>query len=279
MNLAVIKGRWVSPAASLPYIDQALTMARDRGRRAIVQYARGFKSEVLTKLGRLDEALALCDHASDRGVGLEESVDAVYERVVLANILVVRGHHERLAVLLGDVVPAARQTAEPAILIPALTAALWCAKAQQHESTARGLTDELIKVLNPESDVDSCQFLPDLARILAPAGRSDIVTRMVNAAPQGPAQFEYSVLTARAVLAEDAGDLSHAVDVYLTAAEGWRHFGQPLEQGQALLGAARCLGRLRQSADAPLAQARGIFTQLRAEALLTKAEQLLVQLH
>jgi hypothetical protein len=257
-------------------MDKVIAMARDRGRPAFALDAMAAKGEFLTKLGRLTEALELCDQAEAGDRDCAGSPDAVYGQVVLAQILAVIGQHKRLAVLLGDVLPAARRTEEPAILIPALTAAISCATAQQQEVLARSLTDELIAVLDPESDADTCQFLPELARILAPFGRSDMVDRMANAAPRGPAQFDHGALTARAVLAECSGNLTPAVDMYVEAADRWQRYGHPLEQAQALLGAARCLGRLRQPAQARLTEAREILTKLGAMPLLEETERLLL---
>jgi class 3 adenylate cyclase len=60
---------------------------------------------------------------------------------------------------------------------------------------------------------------------------------------------------------------------YVTA-EGWREFGDPYEEGQALIGQGRCLaarGRAPEAA-APLAAAREIFARLGARPALAETD-------
>ena len=77
---------------------------------------------------------------------------------------------------------------------------------------------------------------------------------------------------AAAVLAEAGGDLERAADLHDRAADGWRRFGHLPEEGQALLGAGRCLRRLgRPPATARLEAARDLLGRLGAGPLEREA--------
>jgi hypothetical protein len=82
---------------------------------------------------------------------------------------------------------------------------------------------------------------------------------------------------ARAAVLEARGDLPAAIAGYEDAAGRWAAFGVVPEQAFALLGWGRSLvasGRVGEARE-PLAQAREIFTQLRAEPSLREIEGLL----
>jgi len=98
------------------------------------------------------------------------------------------------------------------------------------------------------------------------------VVRMIDAAPQGLLLFDNNVLTAKAVLAESAGDLAEAADLYQQAAKAWSRYGHRLEEAQALLGAGRCQAQLEQPAEPLLVKARDILIELRAQPLLDATE-------
>jgi hypothetical protein len=110
------------------------------------------------------------------------------------------------------------------------------------------------------------------------------------AAPQSPAlardlidrtdptatRYHLAAQTARAVLAETAGDAERAAGPHADAAGGWLAYGQLLEHGRALLGAGRCRARLGDPGSrAMLRDAHAVFTRLGAHPLAAEAEGLL----
>jgi class 3 adenylate cyclase/tetratricopeptide (TPR) repeat protein len=294
INFGIVKLIAESPVAALAVYDQGLAVGRDRGRPGWVRWLEGCQAEALAMLGRLDDALALCESGRTIPTGHDEPGSALDHRatqadvrpdkediglrVVLADLLTIRGDFDRAVSLLSSSLSDARGTGSPGILIPTLAAALRCAPEPSQTSQARSLVEELIAVLEPEADAESCQYLAELARILAPAGHSDIVNRIIAAAPSGPALFDNNVLTARAVLDETAGNDDEAADRYQQAAGSWQSYGYPLEQAQALLGLARCRRQPHQLAEDSIRQALDILTRLGAEPLIAQAEQQLQRL-
>ena len=78
-----------------------------------------------------------------------------------------------------------------------------------------------------------------------------------------------------AVLAETAGRLEQAADLYAAAAQGWDAYGQVLEHALGLFGQARCMARLgRPSAGAALEAASRRLTGLGARRFAAQAARL-----
>ena len=90
---------------------------------------------------------------------------------------------------------------------------------------------------------------------------------------------QHAVVTAQAIAAESGGRLEEAVTLHTDAAQRWAEFGFMLEEGQALLGASRCLLQFRKTAEASLSlrQARKIFVHLGAKPLVDEADAHLQQ--
>jgi hypothetical protein len=110
---------------------------------------------------------------------------------------------------------------------------------------------------------------------LVPAGRADLVARIIDHTPSGVLFFDNNVLSARAVVTEAAGRSAEGLNLYRQASGAWAGYGYPLEQAQALLGAARCSRALDLPARALVQQARHILTDLGAAPLLAETAKLL----
>ena len=271
-NLGVLRQVTESPAAGLPFYDQALTLARDRGRHGAVPSLEANRAETLAVLGRWTEALDVCERTV-RDYPDSESEAMDYLHGIRAGILVLRGEHLTAATLLDRILPAVRAGNLTFSLLSTLIAAIGCAQARLDDTAVRQLTEQMDRVLESDAEVDSCLYLSDVARIMVTAGRTDTVVRMIDAAPQGLLLFDNNVLTAKAVLAESARDLAEAADLYQQAAKAWSRYGHRLEEAQALLGAGRCQARLEQPAEALLVKARAILIELRAQPLLDETER------
>jgi tetratricopeptide (TPR) repeat protein len=120
-------------------------------------------------------------------------------------------------------------------------------------------------------------FLPDAVRVCLAAGEIGQGRRPLSGPELSAPRFRYASVTAAAAVAEAAGEPAEALALYSDAAERWAEFGIVLEEGQALLGKARCLielGRAEEAAQ-PLGEARSIFSTLGAAPLEAEADSLL----
>ena len=118
------------------------------------------------------------------------------------------------------------------------------------------------------------QSLSRIARVVVPAGRGDLVARVIDHTPPRMLFFENNVLSARAVMTEAEGNAGEGLDLYIQAAAAWATYGYPLEQAHALLGAARCSLALDLPARAMVLEARGILTRLGAAPVLAETDHL-----
>ena len=205
-----------------------------------------------------------------------DSRDLIMLRLLIVNIRVARGEHRAHERLYEEILPAARQTREPGLVVDALKAAFDCALARSDQTAADEAVRELESFL--VSQPEAAAYGPgaaDIARILAPNGRSGIVERIITGTPTGMPGIDNSMSCARAILLECAGDFEQASDLYRAAADGWRDFGFPFEEAFALLGLGRCDLRLGRRPSDPLHQARAIFARLGARPRLAETEALL----
>jgi hypothetical protein len=119
--------------------------------------------------------------------------------------------------------------------------------------------------------------LSELVRVGLAAGDPNLAARLVaGVKPVWPAG-EHALASARASLAEEAGETEAAAAGYADAARRWGAFGVVAEQAFALLGQGRCLARLGRRAEEPLEQARAIFGRLGAEPWLRECDALMAQ--
>ncbi len=116
--------------------------------------------------------------------------------------------------------------------------------------------------------------LTDALRICASAETLPLAERLLADVPEAAARDRFSALSARAALGEMRGESESAVAMFSEAAEGWRGYGHPWEEGHALFGQGRgliALGRTVESV-APLKNARELFAALGAGPALTEVD-------
>jgi tetratricopeptide (TPR) repeat protein len=85
----------------------------------------------------------------------------------------------------------------------------------------------------------------------------------------------FGIRTSRALLDEAEGNLEQALRLYTAVARSWKEYGFVLEEGQALLGAGRCLLALGTTSEASIAlhEAKDLFNQLGARPLLDETDR------
>jgi class 3 adenylate cyclase/tetratricopeptide (TPR) repeat protein len=264
-----------SPGAAIPFCEQAVTLARDRGHRGALLFNTGNLAEALALAGRLDDALDVCEHAGSELADTDSPRQAMALQLYWSWVLTLRGAFERATALIDSALPVARG-AEPSALVEALLVAVDCARGRGDRDAATALIDELVRVLDdPEADADLGQDVRLLARLLAPAGYGPLVERIVGHIPSGITLYDNNILAARAALAEADGDHTVALRLHERAAMAWSSYACPVEEAQALLGVARCCLAMGRQASEPLAAARALLSGLKAGPLLAEADAIL----
>jgi tetratricopeptide (TPR) repeat protein len=231
----------------------------------------------LFELGEWDQLLARATAVIDWDRAQGESRISHASRCAVAAVLVRRGRAAEAKELADVFLPAARRTGETQTLAPALVCAATIEAARGELSGAIELLEELGEQTRDRSPIYRALWLPDAIRSCAAARQLELAHRLLTGFDVVAPRHVYGVLTARATLAEAEGDLAGALAAYSDASTRWRQFGHVLEAGYALLGKGRCLrqaGRITE-ADAPLKEARGIFTRLGAEPFAAEVTGLL----
>jgi class 3 adenylate cyclase/tetratricopeptide (TPR) repeat protein len=269
-NLALAVYAAEGPQAALAAYADALAFCERRGIVDVALQNRSSIPELLSELGRTEEALAEADRVAEP---LEASGDMAWIdlRALRSQLFAERGSAEQA----GDVealVDAARETALPVFSVIALVAAADVMLARGRPEQARALLRELDELgyvgWQLRSLVGTALALeePELAERFV--GRFDSVAPIAR----------HILNSVRAQLAEAGGDPVAAVRLYAEAAEGWEEFGNVPERAYALLGRGRCLQALGEGeAEQPLRVARELFALMGYRPALVQTEALLDQ--
>jgi tetratricopeptide (TPR) repeat protein len=243
----------------------------------VAMWLRASTLAFLLDLGRWDEALALADEA----IGWDRAHGGDYLGVgsqrYTSLVLLWRGELAAARALATEVLPKAREINDLQQLVPALVNAALIEQASGDHAAALALAEEAVQVTADRAGGHRFrgQHLADLVRLTAEAAPS-LARDLVEQAQPTATRYRLAALTARAVLAETAGDAERAAGLFAEAADGWRAYGQVLEHGRALLGAGRCLARLdRAEGPSALREAHALFTRLGARPLAAEAGTLL----
>jgi tetratricopeptide (TPR) repeat protein len=272
---------WVGegPDAALETVRAGTGFAQHRGLAEATTWLRTTSLGPLFDLGHWDQVVQLADQvvAHDRADG--GRYVAVWARVLQAHVLVHRGQQATARKLAQEALPAARKIDDLQVLVPALAVAALVAQADGRPAASMRLVAEL-QSLTRDRDGGHwyrAQHLADLARLCVAAGRPSLAQELLEATRTAPPRHRHAGLTARAVLAEAGGEAEEAARLYHEAGQRWAEFGHLLEEGQALLGGARCLLRLDGTAARPkLRAARAVFAGLGAHPLAGETDGWLV---
>ena len=233
---------------------------------------------VLYDLGRWDELVALADDVDrHRAEGqMWSATTALAEKAV---VLLLRGEVGAAHSLVDACLVPARRMDIAQTRTPALVAAALVQLANGKIGETLGLLEELEEATRGRAPVYRALYAADIARIGAATGESKLATRLLgDLEGVTAARHVYSLLSARATLAEAEDRLDESLAAYTEAADRWHAFGNVVEEAHALFGRGRCLLRLDRTGEAatPLAAARSIFEQLDARPLLSSVDELRV---
>jgi class 3 adenylate cyclase/tetratricopeptide (TPR) repeat protein len=277
-------------AAAGMYNDYALLVWLEEGplrAHEIVQQAIAFSERrlfdanslrtlsfrMLHDLGRWDEFLALADEvlADEERRGVDANYLAIANRRAL--IFARRGEVGTAERVLGDILDQARRIGDAQTLEPALVTTALMAGARGEAQEVLALASEFETALErPAFGRDI--HLPDWTRLTA-AASPELAERLVDRTPETFARSRHAILSGRAIIAEARRDHEVAVQLNADAARDWSAYGNVYEEGQALLGIARCrLARGEPDVDAA-ERARTIFAGIGVPPLLAEADALL----
>ena len=262
------------PASALANCRDGLEFAERRGLTEIAVWVQTHALGPLFDLGRWDELLDRADEVITRDRAHGGRYVSVMAEALKGQVLVWRGRLPAAEAVVAELLPQARKIDDLQVLVPALVTAAMLRQATGQAATALALAAEAERVTREHNGGHwyRGQHLADLARVAAatPGGRP--LAEALAGGGQVYARHRLGAVTAAAVLAEADGDLERAADLHDRAADGWRRFGHLPEEGQALLGAGRCLRRLgRPPATARLEAVRDLLGRLGAGPLEREA--------
>ncbi|HEX9311218.1 MAG TPA: adenylate/guanylate cyclase domain-containing protein [Actinomycetota bacterium] len=269
---------WVveGPQSGLDTMREGVEWARSHGITAGFYWGTAESLWMLFDLGRWDEMLLLEQEIvawADRFGG--RYMDTVAKSYA-AQVLVWQGQVEEASSRIDRFLPLAREIRDPQVLSPALAIAAIVRRAKGNVAEAMMLVQELTNlVLASEFAFFNFFHLTDVARICAAAGDLKPVERLLGRLVPNARREHHGVLTARAVVAEANGSVEEAAELYAEAAEAWREFPSVLEEGLALVGAARCRLARGERAEDELRMARAVLLGLGAPGPLEEADELL----
>jgi hypothetical protein len=271
---------WVTegPVAALALKHGAAEFAASRGLGSL---ERTIRAETLWQqfdAGAWDDALGLADRLVATEPEGGPTRVAMMAQTVKARILVERGRTREAAELEPAFLSRARELGDPQDLGPALAAGAALRFTLGDFGAAAALIEELEQVTRGRDPSQRVHELPLAARVCRAAGVIEVAQALIPA--RGAPTYTRARLclaSGRADVAEARGELALAVDGHTAAADGWRAFGCPLEEGHALLGRSRCLLALGRSSEAAASAggARRIARRLWARPLALAAERLM----
>jgi tetratricopeptide (TPR) repeat protein len=203
-------------------------------------------------------------------------VTLIEVRSAQLQVLAERGEAGRAPASATQLAEAARETAELQQIATGFAAVVQLLVADRRPEEARRFIRELEETRGIRGEVRYAANLPGLVRCALALGDTALAARLVEGVEPRTPLAAHVLGTARAALAEAAGDPAEAAERYAEAARRWHEFGHVPERAYALLGCGRCLAALgRPEAEKPLREARDLFGALAYRPALAEAEALL----
>ncbi|MDP9342135.1 MAG: AAA family ATPase [Actinomycetota bacterium] len=282
-NAHVNLGYWVwmseGPASGIELHRAAIRFAERRGAPGYVNWATAESCWMLYDLGEWDQLLAIAAAAR------EGDADRTWQAALMALtyqalVWLRRGQVAEAASVEEEILSRARKVGDSQVLVPALGTAMLIEHSRGDEAATTAMVEELHDSTRRRTPAYQTLFLPDAVRVSLALGATELAASLLPGIEASFARQRHSVLTATALCTEAADDPVSALALFDRAAEGWAEYGFVLENGQALLGAGRCLLPLGRPAEARvrLEAARAVFARLGARPLLEEIDDLLARL-
>jgi class 3 adenylate cyclase/tetratricopeptide (TPR) repeat protein len=277
-NLAIARYPLQGPARSLADFERGIAFCEQRGLTNEAETMEADCPGLLVELGRPEEAL-------ERAGALAAAVEAsgatwvlMWLRALELATHLARGEAEGASGIADWLVETARTHAMPDGIVEVLAAVAAARLAAAEPDQARALLAELEQTPGARDTPYYSRQLGTMLRTALTAGDPDLARRLTDGLePRYPGR-EHALCTARAQLAEHAGDHAEAATLYAEAAARWQQFGDVPEHAYALVGQGRCLVALADpAAEQPLRQAAELFNSMGYRPALAKTEALIAQ--
>jgi tetratricopeptide (TPR) repeat protein len=263
------------PAAGLDVYRAGIDFTQRRGMTYYTMYLKGQAAWPLFELGEWDALLKVTREVLEWDRASYQALLALpYE----GHVRLLRGEVGDALALREEFLPRARQSRDPQVLVPALATSALIDERRGDLSSAVAVIEEFEEVTRDRA-MWRAKHLPDLLRVCTAAGATAQAETLLAGVEVAAARHRHAVHSARGVVAEAKGQLEQSLELYEEAAERWSEYGFVLEEGQALLGAGRCLLTLHRPDEAAkrLQRAKEIFQALDARLLVAEADRLLEQ--
>jgi tetratricopeptide (TPR) repeat protein len=267
------------PEAALAVCEDGVDFAERRGLSEAAMWLRASTLGPLLDLGRWDEAVTLADEAIAWDLAHGGDYLAIGCRRYVTLILIWQGDLIAARDLSRRVLPRAREIDDLQQLVPALVNAALVAQATGDRPAALSLVTEAAQLTTDRAGGNRFlgQHVADMVRVAATPAPS-LARDLIAATEPGATRYRLAATTARAVLAESAGEVDRAASLFAEAAEGWGSYRQVLEHALALLGQGRCLTAMGGSeGEAVLRVALERLSSLGARLTAAQARRLLEQ--
>jgi len=275
-------GDWVwaveGPARALDLKRAGIEFGERRGLTLPVMWAKAETLWPLFDLGQWEELLRIGADLIERDRRQGGGQVTVVALTYMAYVFVYRGQLGRAQALADEFLPRAREIRDPQVLVPAVAVVSLIEHTRGNHLTAVRLIEE-IEEITRDRPVFRSRHLPEALRVSVAAGAIGLAERLLHSPVHRAARHQYSMLAGRAVLTEAHSRYDAASELYAEVTGQWASYGFALEQGQAALGAGRCLVALgrHHEAAAHLVEARRTFDALRAGPLLDEADRVLAR--
>jgi hypothetical protein len=273
-NLAGMIWLYEGPQASFDLNQEAIAFCERRGIVEVALQGRSSDPTLLAELGRTEQALAEAGPIADR-IQIAGDMSWLEPRGVQLRLLAEAGMAEH-APDPEPLLAAAREIDLPGFTALAFAAATQLLLAQGQREHAHALLQKLDQLGSTVAEPSS--NLPSLLRTALALEDQPLAQRLSARIEPITPWHEHALASARAQLAEAAGDRVAAAEGYKDAAERWRAFGNVPELAYALLGEGRCLAAFgKPGAGEPLREAKELFTSMGYKPALAETETLLAQ--
>jgi hypothetical protein len=260
-NLAIAQYPVMGPARSLATFEEGIAFCEQRG---LIEAKRTLEANcpgLLVELGRPEEAVERAGRLAPGFESRGDTYDLIEVRAAELVARVARGEQKPRAEV-DWIISSAQTLGATDVAVYALAGAA-AALAECAPERAHNLIAALERLPGARENPYYARQLTTTIRTALAADDRALASRLVEGMDQLYPLREHAVVSARAQLAEHAGEHAEAATLYAEAAARWREFGNVPETAYSLLGEGRCLLALaRGEAQRALSEAREVFAAI-----------------